>query len=353
MPPAHRPLVSVAMAAYDAARFVEQALGSLSAQTLDDLEVLVADDGSRDDTAARVEAAARRDPRIRLLRLGRNRGQAAALDAAVGEARGRYLALLDADDEATPTRLADQAAALAQDPRLILVGGAVQTFQDQGPGALWRYAEADADIRVRNLFKTEFIHSALTFDREALAAHGLRFDPRVRLGADWDLGSRALRVGLAMNLPQVVLRYRLHGAQMTAGMMDDLTYDSARIRREALTWAGAPPTDDELRIHMAVSPCNYWPFGAHPFFRAAGPAIAAEAAAWFARLRQGVAQAGRIPLPALDAYLAEITDQIAERLARGAGELGAGMAAAGPGLGAAAGRGARSESGPRPGPAAT
>jgi glycosyltransferase involved in cell wall biosynthesis len=314
--PARRPLVSVAMAAYNAARFVEQALASLSAQTLDDLEVLVADDGSTDGTAARVEEAAQRDPRIRLLRLGRNRGQAAALNAAVDQARGRYLALLDADDEATPTRLADQAAALALEPELILAGGAVQTFQDQRPeaGALWRYAEADADIRVRNLFKTEFIHSALTFDREALDAHGLRFDPRVRLGADWDLGSRALRVGRAMNLPQVVLRYRLHGAQMTTGMMDDLTYDSARIRREALAWAGAPPTDDELRIHMAVSPCNYWPFGAHPFFQAAGPAIAAEAAAWFARLREGLERAGRIPLPALDAYLAEITDQIAQRL---------------------------------------
>jgi glycosyltransferase involved in cell wall biosynthesis len=324
VPSARRPLVSVAMAAYDAARFVEQALASLSAQTLDDLEVLVADDGSADDTAARVEGAARRDPRIRLLRLGRNRGQAAALNAAVGEARGRYLALLDADDEATPGRLADQAAALALEPELILVGGAVQTFQDQRPeaGALWRYAEADADIRVRNLFKTEFIHSALTFDREALAAHGLRFDPRVRLGADWDLGSRALRVGRAMNLPQVVLRYRLHGAQMTAGMMDDLTFDSARIRREALAWAGAPPTDDELRTHMAVSPCNYWSFGAHPFFRAAGPAIAAEAAAWFARLREGLARAGRIPLPALDAYLAEITDQIAGCLASGRGAEG-------------------------------
>jgi glycosyltransferase involved in cell wall biosynthesis len=138
--PARRPLVSVAMAAYNAARFVEQALASLSAQTLDDLEVLVADDGSTDGTAARVEEAARRDPRIRLLRLGRNRGQAVALNAAVDQARGRYLALLDADDEATPTRLADQAAALALEPELILAGGAVQTFQDQRPeaGALWR-----------------------------------------------------------------------------------------------------------------------------------------------------------------------------------------------------------------------
>jgi hypothetical protein len=101
---------------------------------------------------------------------------------------------------------------------------------------------------------------------------------------------------------------------MTTNMIDDLSFDSARIRRDALTYAGVPPTDEELRVHMAVSPCNYWAFGTHPFFRAAGPAISALASRWFARLREGVARGGRIPLPPLDAYLTEITAQIARCL---------------------------------------
>jgi glycosyltransferase involved in cell wall biosynthesis len=319
MVPLPRPLVSVAMAAYNAAPFVEGALASLSAQTLPELEVVVADDGSTDATAAAVERAARRDPRIRLLRLGRNAGQAAALNAALCETRGEYLALLDADDEATPERLALQVAALEKDPGLVLVGGAVQTFVEgrPGEGSLWRYAEGDDAIRVRNLFKTEFIHGAVTLRRRILEAHGLRFDPRVRLGCDWDLGSRALRVGRAANLPEVVLRYRLHPGQMTAGMVDQLGSDSARIRREALAHAGVEPSDDELRTHMAVSPCNYWSFGTHPYFTARGPAIAGDAARWFARLRAGLERAGRIPLPALDAYLEEITAGIERVLGAG------------------------------------
>jgi len=311
------------MAAYNADRFVEQALASLSAQTLPDLEVLVADDGSKDTTATRVEAAARRDARIRLLRLRENQGQATALNTAVAEARGEYLAFLDADDEAAPTRLADQVAALEREPDLLLVGGAVRTFRDGRPdeGTTWRYATQDPDIRVRNLFKSEFISGAMTFRRRPLVAHGLRYDPRIRLGNDWDLSSRALRVGLAANLPQVVLHYRLHGAQMTAGMMDDLTFDSARIRREALSYAALSPSDDELRTHLAISPCNYWPFGTHPFFIARGPAIADDARRWFERLRAGVARRGRIPLPALDTYLDEIAEAIDRCLATGAGGL--------------------------------
>jgi glycosyltransferase involved in cell wall biosynthesis len=300
------------MAAFNAARYVGEALSSLAAQTLPDLEVLVADDGSTDDTAARVEDVARRDGRIRLLRLRRNAGQAAALNAAIDEARGRYLAVLDADDGAVPSRLADQVAALERDGELILVGGAVQTFHDgrPEPGPVWRYAEGDADIRVRNLFKSEFISGAMTFDREKLAVHRLRFDGRIRLGNDWDLSSRALRVGRAANLPQVVLRYRLHGGQMTAGMMDDVGSDSARIRLDALAWAGIVPRERELRVHMAVSPCNYWPFGSHPYFIAHGPAIARDADRWFARLRAATARTGRISGPALEAYLAEISAEI-------------------------------------------
>ncbi len=314
-----RPLVSVVMAAFNAERFVDEALASVSAQTLADLEVLVADDGSTDGTAARVEGAARRDGRIRLLRLRRNRGQAQALDAAIDEARGRWLAVLDADDQATPDRLARQVAALERDPELILVGGAVQTFRDgrSEPGPIWHYAEADPEIRVRNLFKSEFISGAMTFDREKLSAHRLRFDPRIRLGNDWDLSSRALRVGRAANLPEVVLRYRLHGDQMTAGMMDDVSSDSARIRLDALAWAGIAPSQDELRIHLAVSPCNYWPFGSHPYFTARGPAIAADAERWFARLRAAAARTGRIPPAALDAYLAEIAGSIERCLEAG------------------------------------
>ncbi len=317
MSPPSRPLASVVMAAFNAERFVDEALASVCAQSLSDLELLVADDGSTDRTAERVEAAARRDRRIRLLRLRRNRGQATALNAALDEARGRYLAVLDADDQATPSRLALQVAALERDPELVVVGGAAQLFEDGGgPGPVWRYARNDSAIRVRNLFKSEFISGAITFDREKLAANGLRFDPSIRLGNDWDLTSRALRVGRSANLAEVVLRYRVHGDQMTTGMIDHLGSDSARIRRDALLWAGIAPSDDELRVHMAVSPCNYWPFGSHPYFTERRPTIARDAARWFARLRAAAARAGRVPGLALEAYLAEISAEIARCLGR-------------------------------------
>ncbi len=307
-PSSRRPLVSVVVAAYQAARHVRNALASLSAQTAGDLEVVVVDDGSTDGTAAEVAAAAREDRRIRLLRLGRNRGQSAALNAGMASARGRFLALLDADDEATPDRLALQLAALEREPDLVLVGGAVATFCDRtgASGEVWRYATGDPEIRARSLFKSEVISGAITFDLERTRRRRLRFDEGLRLGADWAFSLGAMRLGTVANLPGVVMRYRIHAGQGTAGMMDDVGSDSARIRLRALAWVGVRPSPDELRTHLAVSPCHYWPFGAHPHFQARRGSIAAESERWFARLLQGNARTRRIPDQALQAWLGEI-----------------------------------------------
>ena len=308
MSEAGRPLVTAVVAAHQAARHLGSALASLAGQTLRDLEVVVVDDGSTDGTAAVAGEFVRADRRFHLLRLGRNRGQAAALDAGMAQARGRYLAILDADDEAVPERLAWQVAALERDPDLVLVGGAIATFCDRHgvEGRVWRYATDDASIRARTLFKSEVISSAITFDRERLVSHGVRFDERLRLGVDWALSAAALRVGRVENLAQVVMRYRIHPRQMTVELTDDLSSDSTRIRREVLAWVGVTPTDEEMRTHLAVSPCNYWPFGSHPYFRERGPAIRDDAARWLERLTEAARRSGRVPSAALEATAAEI-----------------------------------------------
>ncbi len=300
--------MTAVVAAHQAAPHLGSALASLAAQTVDDLEVIVVDDGSTDGTSAVAEGFERADPRFRLLRLDRNRGQAAALDAGTELARGRYLAILDADDEAAPRRLEFQTSAFERDPGLVLVGGAVVTLCDRHAveGRIWRYATDDAAIRARTLFKSEVISGAITFDRERMATGGVHFDRSLRLGVDWALSAAAMRLGRVGNVEPVVMRYRIHPRQMTVEMADDLGSDSTRIRRNVLAWAGVSPTDEEMRTHLAVSPCNYWPFGSHPFFRERGEAILEDAERWLARLVAGVARAGRIPPDALRAYAEEI-----------------------------------------------
>lgn len=91
-------VVSIIMPAYNAAAFISRSIDSVLAQSRRELELIVIDDGSQDTTAAVVEAYARRDDRVRLLRQPVNAGVAAARNAGIAAARGSHMAFLDSDD---------------------------------------------------------------------------------------------------------------------------------------------------------------------------------------------------------------------------------------------------------------
>jgi glycosyltransferase involved in cell wall biosynthesis len=105
------PLVSIIIPAFNAADFISQALKSVHAQTYQEIEVIVVDDGSTDDTYAIVEEFAKKDDRFRLVRQC-NAGVGAARNTAIGEARGKYIAPMDADDLFFPEKLEKQVACM-------------------------------------------------------------------------------------------------------------------------------------------------------------------------------------------------------------------------------------------------
>ena len=102
------PLVSVITPVYNAARWLPETLASVQAQTLIDWEHLLVDDGSTDESVIIAERAAKEDSRVRLLRMPANGGPAAARNFALQNARGRFIAFLDADDLWLPEKLASQ-----------------------------------------------------------------------------------------------------------------------------------------------------------------------------------------------------------------------------------------------------
>lgn len=106
--------VSVVIAAFNAAESLVRAVNSVTAQTLGDLEILVVDDGSTDDTAVIASALAAGDPRVRVLGDGRNHGVSAARNIGFAAARGTWIAVLDADDAFEPDRVERLLAAAAE-----------------------------------------------------------------------------------------------------------------------------------------------------------------------------------------------------------------------------------------------
>jgi hypothetical protein len=113
------PLVSVILAARDAARTIATSLSSLLAQSWTKLEIIVVDDASRDDTGAIARRFSASDPRIRILELSQNIGAYAARNRALAMAKGAFVTVHDADDIAHPERIASQVTPLTRSPRLV------------------------------------------------------------------------------------------------------------------------------------------------------------------------------------------------------------------------------------------
>jgi cellulose synthase/poly-beta-1,6-N-acetylglucosamine synthase-like glycosyltransferase len=207
------PLVSVLLPVRDGAGFLPEALDSLAAQTLGDFEVVVVDDGSRDSSGGLAEARARDDDRFRVVRQP-PLGLVAALEQARAEARGRFLARMDADDIALPRRLECQVDALASDPSLAACGGRVELFPrgtlrdgmrryERWLNSLVTVERAAADVFV----ECPIAHPALLVRREAVEAAG---GYRERgWPEDYDLVLRLWARGYRFrNVEEPVLRWR-------------------------------------------------------------------------------------------------------------------------------------------------
>ena len=213
MIPSGTPLVSVILAAHDAERYLAGAVRSVLAQTAGDLELIVVDDGSRDGTQALL--AEIRDPRLVVLTSDERRGLAGSLNRALDQARGRYVARLDADDLALPQRLEHQVARLRAGG-LGVVGSSVIAIDGAGrPGALHDMPLDPVSVRWHALFSSPFYHPTVLFDRALVDRLGLRYDERYRESEDYELWVRLLEATDGANLAEPLVLYRVHAGQAT------------------------------------------------------------------------------------------------------------------------------------------
>lgn len=236
------PRVSVVMPVYNEAPFVEAAVRSVLRQTVSDLELVIVDNGSTDESPEILGRI--RDPRVRLFRNPRNLGSAAASNRLVRESRAPLIARMDADDIALPHRLEKQLAAFAAEPKLALLGGQVEHFG--GPGTrLRRFAPRAVTrrgIAWQALFSSPFFHSTAMFTRESFEAAG-GYDERMQRSSDFALFSRIQAEHHTANLPEVLVRFRhLPRALLLDGEYDTLVRDViARNARHALDPDSADP----------------------------------------------------------------------------------------------------------------
>lgn len=240
------PAISVVMPVRNAAAYVDAAVASIVGQTWTDWELLAIDDGSTDDSAARLVAWAGREPRVRVLRQ-EGCGLARSVNRGLEEARADWVARMDSDDEARPERLARQWRRVKAGDGTNLCGTWVATFGAAGRH-VWRHPVADEGIRARMLFNSPLTHPSVLFERAvALSLGGYRESHEP--ADDYDLWSRGRAKWRYANVPAALLRYRIHARQTTATAGGRMRAGAAMVRRELLSAWRPATTDAEHRFH--------------------------------------------------------------------------------------------------------
>ncbi|MGH0035822.1 MAG: glycosyltransferase family 2 protein [Myxococcota bacterium] len=201
------PLVSVVMPAYDRERYLGRAIASLRAQTFEDFELIVVDDGSRDATAEIAESID--DPRIRVVRNATNLGVSACRNLGLDLARGELVANLDSDDVADPRRLERQVDFFRAHPETALLGTWAWQIDedDRRLGAIERPWGTDR-IRSQLLFRNCFKNTTVMGRRDVLDRY--RYREGFHVNEDVDLHVRIALDHPVDNLPECLTSYRSH-----------------------------------------------------------------------------------------------------------------------------------------------
>ena len=211
------PRVSVLMPCFNHGNFLEEAIGSVVAQTFSDWEIIVVDDGSTDpSTLACLEEL--KAPNTQVLRT-ENRGLPAARNLAASHASGSLFCALDADDRLAPAWFEKGVAALDADPRLAFVSHWLQAFGDE----TWTWTPASCDLPA--LLARNTVNGAALVRRDAFTAVG-GYDESMREGCeDWDLWLRLVERGLrGVIIPEILFHYRRSSSSMSRTMIADEAY---------------------------------------------------------------------------------------------------------------------------------
>ncbi len=239
--------VTVLMTLYNKGPFVAEAVQSILNSTFADFELLVVDDASTDGGLDVVKGFT--DARIRILESGMNTGRGSAANRGYDNARGEYVAVLDADDRMLPERLAKQVAFMDAHPEVGVSSTWLQSFG--ATDAVVKKPDTDEKIRCRMLLGLQLSYPACIIRRSLIEEHAVRCDPTwLTPGMDHLF---LLKLGLHAqyaNIQEALTLYRVGAQNMDHGR--DRTPDRRLLLRETFRLLGIPASQEEVDLHLML-----------------------------------------------------------------------------------------------------
>jgi glycosyltransferase involved in cell wall biosynthesis len=206
------PFISVVLPVYNAALYLDEAIQSILNQTFTDFELLIFNDASTDDSDKIIRSYS--DSRIIYEKMDSHSGLVLLLNKGLEQAKGKYIARMDADDICMPTRFEEQVAFMESNP---IVGICGTWFENFGKlSGIVKQPILEEEVQLSFFSGTPLGHPTVMMRRSMLEQFHLRYNNDFLYNEDYELFERASAHFAIINIPKVLLQYRKHSTQITS-----------------------------------------------------------------------------------------------------------------------------------------
>lgn len=204
------PYISIVMSVYNAEKYLSQAVDSVLNQSFSDFEFIIIEDCSSDNSLQILKEYEKKDSRIKLIQKPENKGMQGFienLNIGLKEAKGRYIARMDADDISHPNRLEKQVSFLDKNPDIFMVGSSVNLIDEQNQFIKKLEAkEFDNDIKRQMMKKVSMYHPVIMFRNEK----NIKYREKIYYCEDYDFYLRLIQQNKKFyNFEESLLDYRI------------------------------------------------------------------------------------------------------------------------------------------------
>lgn len=228
--------LSVIMPVYNGEKYLSDAVDSVLSQTYNDYEFIIIDDASTDKTAEILSNYAASDSRIRILTNEKNSGVAASLNRGLDEAKGDYIARMDADDISLPERFEEQLMYMRSHKDVAVCACGIRMFGAKSQERL--FSTDDNQLKVDLLFGCCFAYPSVMMRADIFGCGGMRYNPEYEKLEDYALWVKAAETYKLGSIGKILLLYRVHPGQVTQNYTPEYMCRLENLKKYQLSLIG-------------------------------------------------------------------------------------------------------------------
>lgn len=222
----NKPLVTVFIAVYNGEKYIKDSLESIIKQTYENLEILIIDDGSTDNTCSIINKY--NDSRIKLIKNKSNKGLPYTRNKALELFKGKYLAILDADDISVPHRIERQVDFLENHKNIDVVTSNYTVFNNKISKNIKINRNIDR-IKISLIFGCSLCNSTAMIRKDSLEKYNIRYNPSCFVAQDYEMWCQFSKKGNIYNIQDTLLRYRIGHENITKRTKNTKVIERQRV----------------------------------------------------------------------------------------------------------------------------